>query len=472
MTLRRRDVLRLGAGGLAMAPLLSACAGSGEVLDVAIIGAGVSGMTAGHALAKKGVKSFAVIEGRDRVGGRTFNQTVNGQPVESGTTWIGPGQTRMYELCEELGLEVFPSYWKGDYQFIVGGEPMRLTGKLPPAISDPALLARVESLARTVPLDAPFRAPDAARLDAQTFADYLKAHGMPAEELEVMNATAIQTFGARGDQISLLYVLFYIHSAGSYTALETMEGGAQQDRIKGGTQAVTLALQKRLGDHLRFNSPVKRIRNWDGAGPVVIESEDGRILARRVILALSPSQAGEIAFDPPLPKGRQAILDGWPRGGSALTMHFGYRTPFWRKQGLSGLGLEIFDGGSMLIADVSPEDGSSGILKAMGPVGSAEARKAQALAAFVKLFGPEAATPTEVVHQDWSRERFTRGCVSPMAPGFLSSLDTPLAAPCGALHWAGTETSTIWMGYMDGAARAGDRAALEAIDGLGQGARR
>jgi monoamine oxidase len=33
--------------------------------------------------------------------------------------------------------------------------------------------------------------------------------------------------------------------------------------------------------------------------------------------------------------------------------------------------------------------------------------------------------------------------------------------PHGRVHWAGTETATYWAGYMDGAVRAGERAAAE-----------
>ena len=469
MTFNRRDILQLGlASGAAIAttPLISACVPAPLVLDVAIIGAGISGMTAGYQLHQQGVKSFAVLEARDRVGGRTYNQTVNDQPIDAGATWIGPTQTKMYALCKELGLSVFPSYWRGAMSTLVDGIVARVPGTFGAPIADPRLLAKVEALAQTVPLHAPWQTPNARQLDAQTYAQFLAAAGMPAEELAVLNLVCLTTFGARADQISLLYVLFYIHSAGSYTVLETMLRGAQQDRIKGGTQAVSLAIHQRLGDAVLLHRSVTKIHNWNGVGLTEIETARGRVRARRVIMALSPSQAAQIEYSPRLPTGRQAILDGWPRGGSGMTMHFGYQTPFWRKQGLSGLAVELIDGASMLIADMSPEDGSCGILKTLGPVSNAKVRRRNATASLIKLFGAEAASPTQVTWQDWSTETYTRGCVSPMAPGFLSNLDTELAAPCGALHWAGTETSTIWMGYMDGAARAGSRAALEVTAAL------
>lgn len=473
MTMDRRTFTSLGALGaasLAATPLLSGCKQhTGDVMDILIIGAGLSGLAAGWELKKGGFKNFKVLEARDRVGGRTLNQVVNDAPVESGATWIGPGQTAIYNLCRELGIDTFHAHWSGDAQLVEGGVVHRLSGDLGPPIQNPALLAKLETLAKTVPVEAPWTAPNAAALDAKTFGQFLLDEGMPQEEFHVFNLFAAQTFGARPDQLSLLFVLHYIHAAGSYTLLESMDGGAQQDRIVGGSQAPSLALRDRLGQAVRLGSPVTKISNWNDHGSVRVETSEGVVEARRVILALSPSQAGEIKFDPPLPAARQAILDGWPRGGSGFTMHFGYHRPFWRDAGLSGLAVELLGDISMLIADLSPPDGSTGIIKTLGLAGIGgppEARKEAALKTLVKCFGPEAATPTEWVFQDWSKERYTRGCVSPIGPGFLSKVRVGLGAPTGALHWAGTETSTIWMGYMDGAVRAGRRAAVEALGTL------
>ncbi len=476
MTVDRRTFTRmgvLGAVSLAATPLVSGCARKpkGE-LDVLIVGGGLSGLAAGWELKKGGFNSFAIVEARDRVGGRTLNQTVNGAPVEAGATWVGPGQTAIYDLCRELGIGTFHAHWAGDAELVEGSVVHRLSGDLGPPIQNPALLAKLEALARTVPVEAPWTAPNAAALDAKTFGQFLLDEGMPREEFHVFNLFAAQTFGARPDQLSLLFVLHYIHSAGSYTLLESMDGGAQQDRIAGGSQAVSLALRDRLGSAVRLGSPVTSIHNWEGRGPIRVDTAKGAIEARRVILALSPSQAAEIKFDPPLPPARQAILDGWPRGGSGFTMHFGYRRPFWRDAGLSGLAVELFSDISMLIADLSPPDGSIGIIKTLGLAGiggSPEERKEAALKTLVRCFGPEAANPTGWVFQDWSKERYTRGCVSPIGPGFLSKVRVGLGAPTGSLHWAGTETSTIWMGYMDGAVRAGRRAAIEALGTLVEG---
>jgi monoamine oxidase len=68
---------------------------------------------------------------------------------------------------------------------------------------------------------------------------------------------------------------------------------------------------------------------------------------------------------------------------------------------------------------------------------------------------------------DWAREVWTRGCPVGFAPpGVLTEYGRWIRKPIGRIHWAGTETSTYWNGYMDGAVRSGERAAREVLAAL------
>jgi len=76
----------------------------------------------------------------------------------------------------------------------------------------------------------------------------------------------------------------------------------------------------------------------------------------------------------------------------------------------------------------------------------------------------EALTPREVVEINWSAEPWNRGCpVAVLGPGTLTEFGDVLRRPVGRIHFAGTETSTYWNGYMDGAVRSGERAAAEVL---------
>ena len=98
---------------------------------------------------------------------------------------------------------------------------------------------------------------------------------------------------------------------------------------------------------------------------------------------------------------------------------------------------------------------------------SVEERRAVTISCFVRYFGEQASHPLEYVEQDWSAEEYSRGCYAAYMPtGGWVSYGEALRAPIGRLRWAGTETATIWNGYMDGAIRSGEQAAAEVLAAL------
>jgi monoamine oxidase len=460
----------VGLGLAARGATVSDGHGAG-VLDVAIVGAGISGLTAARDLSRAGLAHIVVLEARDRVGGRSYTQDVgNGLYSDAGPTWIGPGQTAIQNLLRELEIGTVANYYKGDSVIYVNGVATRAGAAQP--ISDAGFFQRLNAIAFSVPIEAPWSADRAAEYDAMTFADYLAMQSLSDDDRLGLEIACQLTFGAKPQYLSFLYVLFYIHSAGGYDLLESMEGGAQQDRILGGTQAVPIRIAEELGSIVRLNQPVRSISGWntDAKSPVRLETPDGITEARTVILALSPSQANEIRFTPALPQQRVQLMEHWPRGAHAIKIGVAYETPFWRAKGLSG---QVYspDGPFLWAMDVSPADGKKGqlmsfTLSADAPPKTSEQRKAMVIDVLAECLGPEALHPMGYVEHDWSQEDYTRGCVSPLAPGILTRFGTALRPANGRLIWAGTETSQIWMGYMDGAVRSGKNAALEALHSL------
>jgi monoamine oxidase len=446
-------------------------------VDLVVVGAGLAGLTAAREATGSGA-SVVVVEARDRVGGRVLNHDIGGGAVvEVGGQWIGPTQDRLAALAKELSVETFPTFGEGENVIEYSGSLRRYTGTIPRI--NPLVLLDVERaqrklnrLARRVPLAAPWDAPDAAKLDRQTAATWLGRNlaTRPGRALLELGIEAV--WAAQPEDLSLLHLLFYIHSAGSLELLFDTEGGAQQDRFVGGSQLVALRMAEQLGaERLVLSAPVRRIEHdTDG---VTVNADGAVARGRRAIIALAPPLAGRIVYDPPLPGYRDQLTQRMPLGTVAKCMAI-YDEPFWRSEGLSGQGMSD-TGPVKLTYDNSPPGGSPGVLlgflegrhaRELGRL-PADERRTVVVDCFARLFGPRASQPDSYVERLWADEEWSRGCYgSHMPPGVWTGYGPALRAPLGPLHWAGAECATVWNGYMDGAVRSGQHAAREALEGL------
>jgi len=442
-------------------------------VDCAIVGAGLSGLAAARALVAAG-RSVVVLEARDRVGGRVLNADIgDGKVVEAGGQWVGPTQHRVMALVRELGLETFPTYGEGDNLLDDGGRLRRYRGPIPRinpvVIADIAQAqARLDRMARRVPLDEPWRAPRARAWDQQTAWTWLARNVRTRLARDLLQIAIEAVWAAHPGDLSLLHLLFYVHSGGGLDTLISTEGGAQQDRIVGGSQRIALGMAAELGEErIRLETPVRAIAQ-DAHGVTV-----GDVRARHAIVALPPTLAGRIVYDPPLPGLRDGLTQRVPQG-SVIKCHAIYDEPFWRREGLSGQATSPA-GPVKVTFDNSPPDGTPGVL--MGFLEGDQARdlgtlppdrrRAEVLACFARLFGRRAAEPVAYLEQDWSQEPYTRGCYAGFfPPGVWTRYGRMLRAPQGRIHWAGTETATVWNGYFDGALTAGERAAGEVAGAL------
>ena len=447
-----------------------------QAIDVVVVGAGFAGLTAARRLQQEG-RSVLVLEARDRVGGRIFNHTFeDGTIVELGGQWVGPTQNRVLALADELGVDTFPSYEEGDHILGLDGAARRWQretfGLDEEALIDVAeAQGALEALAATVPLDAPWDAPDARALDGQTVESWLVANMKTETGLRFWRAIVPAVFSAEADQMSLLHFLFYIHSGGMVDMLLATGGGAQDSRVVGGSQAIALRAAEELGDAIWLGCPVHQIRQ-DADGIEVVH-EHGSVLAERVIVALPPALAGRIRYSPPLPARRDHLTQQVPMGW-VIKMQIRYDEPFWREDGLSGFVVSLDDPVSVMF-DNSPEDLRSGVLLGFleGEHGTAasqmhpDERREMVLQCFAKYFGERALHPAEYIEQNWAEEEFSRGCYGGrMGTGVWTRYAQSLSEPVNRIHWAGTETADVWNGYMDGAVRSGERAAAEALAAL------
>jgi monoamine oxidase len=469
--------------------------------DVAIVGAGLAGLVAARRLAAAGVEPL-VLEARERVGGRMLNEEIGGgKVVEVGGQWIGPTQERLAALAGELGVGTFPTHDQGRHLVEINGKLTSYSGALtdarvslvrdlaraipPLALADlEQARARLDRMARQVPLEEPWMAPKAAQWDGQTFATWVRHNTRTAAARSLFELATEAVWAAEPGDVSLLHVLFYTRSGNGFNALVGTGGGAQQDRFHGGSQRLALLMAEQLGaDRLRLGAPVRAIEH--GASGVTVhafdfvrpEGEKGQkrivISARRAIVAVPPTLAGRLAYDPPLPAQRDQLTQRMPQGTVIKTMAI-YERPFWREEGLSGQATSDA-GPARVVFDNSPPDGSPGVLlgflegrlaRQWGARDAAERRQA-ILTGHARLFGQRAARPERFIERVWAEEEWTRGCYGClMTPGGWTEYGRALRAPIGPLHWAGAETATVWNGYMDGAVSSGERAADEILAAL------
>src|SRR3984893_1784326 len=80
--------------------------------DAVIVGAGFAGLAAARELVQLG-HTVLVLEGRDRVGGRSCTTSIAGVSVDLGATFVGPNHDEILKVAADLGCQNVPTYTRG-----------------------------------------------------------------------------------------------------------------------------------------------------------------------------------------------------------------------------------------------------------------------------------------------------------------------------------------------------------------------
>lgn len=443
-------------------------------VDFCVVGAGFAGLTAALRLRQAG-HSVAVLEARDRIGGRTFTeQREDGTYIDHGGTWVGPGQDRIYALMSEFGIRTYKQFTDAEAMMVVDGKQYRYSGQIPwsmnpiTSVNLGAAFLELKRMCKSIPLDAPWSAAKAEKWDRMTLAQWL-GQTLPSKQAhELLEMALSGTYTSAASELSMLYVLFQLASAGGPDFVLGVKDAAEDSRPVGGMGVVYGAMGAAVADSTHLQQPVRSLHQ--DADGVTARTDGMTVRARRVIVAVPIAIASQIIYEPRLSIDRSMLHQRMP-SGSVFKSHVIYDEPFWRADGLTGQSAAPGTAAPVTL-DACTHVGRPGILcvVAEGPgarqlsLTDAAERRSAVLATLTQRFGGKASSPVDYTEQDWTVERYSGGgMISHAPPGVLTEFGPALREPCGRIHWAGTESSDVMMGFVDGAIRSGERAAREVM---------
>ncbi|WP_174187428.1 flavin monoamine oxidase family protein [Nocardia barduliensis] len=444
-------------------------------VDFCVIGGGFAGLTAALRLKQMG-RSVALLEARDRLGGRTFTEIRDdGSWIDRGGAWIGPGQDRIQALMTEFGVTSYKQYTDGEAMMVVDGKQHRYTGTIPwtmspwAAMNLGAVFLELGHMCKSVPLEAPWAAKKADKWDQVSLAHWLEGNILSKPAHDLLETAIAGCYTSAASEVSLLFALYQMASGGGPSFVLGVRDAAQDARPVGGMGAIYRPMAAELGDSIHLDQPVRCIHQ--DAGGVRVRAADLTVRARRAIVAVPLAIADKISYMPMLPVDRSFLHQRMP-SGSVIKISVVYDEPFWRGDGLSGQSAAPGSPATITI-DACTDTGRPGVLcviiegpiaRRVGRLDDAE-RRELVLGALAERFGRKAGSPVDFVEQDWSTERYSGGGMLSHAPtGVLTQFGRALREPCGRIHWAGTESSAVMCGWIDGAIRSGERAASEVLE--------
>lgn len=427
---------------------------------VAIVGAGLSGSAAAHHLLRQGITDMVVLEAGEQPGGRVRSRVIAGVPVDLGAQFVGPSQTSLLRLLADLGLSTIPMHKAGrdvvHYDFAYDHAQL---DRFVSALTD---------VGSAMDLTTPWHHPDAEYLERLTVNEWARALGIRDTAVLAFISTTVEMFiSGSGDTVSALWFAYFVAAAGGW---QELSGGTLDARVAGGVQQVALRIADVLAERIRLRSAVTLLEHNDET--VSLTTEDGTtVTAERVIIACSPSEVARIRFEPTLPSARVDLDAKWTMS-AGMKFAIAFESPFWRELGFSG---SIFPSRTSpvgAVIDNTPTDGAGpGVLigfansrRFASAQSSQRADRAHIVESYVhQMFGVSAPAAIDYVEHIWADETWLSGCMSPNRPGTLLDSWPSIRNAIGRIHFAGTETSDHFNGYMEGAVRAGQRAADEIL---------
>ena len=433
------------------------------MVDVAVLGAGLAGLTAARDLVAAGA-DVIVLEARERPGGRVEAVTLpDGRIVQAGGELVGHQHAYYRELVDELGLVLEPSYVADPGEMSWGLNEGVFVGDEAPWMTDAErrdaerIDLEFSRLAEAVDPDDPWSHPEARRLDRLSVGAWLRdLEALPA----VRRRHELGSLSLACDAPERTSLLAQLRKHATLAGEEFYDLNAWEGlRVASGSASVALTMAADLGSRIRYGAPVGAVEvEAEGVTVTLVAGEQIRAEAVVCAIPAGPLRAVEITG---LSDERLASLRAH-RHSLAAKLVVAYEESFWQRNGQNGLAeAEWWFGstwpqGQNVLSLLVPPERLSAFLAA-----PPAARRQVVLDGLVALYGEAAAEPSAMFERAWGQDPYTLGYIAGWAPGDLMRVGPlhgthePPFYVAGSDHWVA--------GYMEGAVKTGRQAAAAAL---------
>jgi monoamine oxidase len=419
--------------------------------EAIVIGAGFAGLTAARDLHDHD-HSVLVLEGRDRLGGRSWYKPYPGvdKQIEYGGTWVAPRwQPHIKAELERYSAELIESPMPAEFAWSLGGDMSRSPNPIPLEewLGFEQAIRAIDNAASRIRFgEEPLDQRGLEDLDVP-FDSWLRGLDLPAKTRDFVMAWAGFFFGAPCSEVSGLHILSWVAGFENSAVAWYV---AVSEKLAHGTAGLISALAEDSAAEIKLSSPVASVQSDDNG--VTVTTRDGQSYRAGAAVVTTPINTWhDLSFTPSLNAAKSAM---------ATERMAGHSIKIWAL--VRNLGGNFYGVGQdtkikWLATEYSTPEGDLLVGFGTSPE-DLDVTDSSAVADAVREFLPDADVVSTDSH-DWNADEFSQGTWMAYRPGQVMRHASGLQRPEGRLTFASSDLASGWAGWIDGAVESGHRAA-------------